>query len=313
MSSDRQDRTLVGGWLHQHTTRVPNSVLRGGQQIRALLLYSSAYIAIIAALEVVIVLLLLDLPTNPTPLIVGCVTFTIYANDRLVDVDADAAGNPRRTAFVRRHSRTLSGLAAVAYGIALALAVYGGPAVLALTLFPAVVWVLYAVDWAPANLIPFERMKELLVVNSTLVAVAWASTVVLLPAVYTDIPLTPSVWILFSYFAIGAFVGVELANVGDVEADRDGNIATLPSTFGVTTTRRALYAVGLGGMAIPGLALTGGYMGTKAVLALTVGLVCLLGVVALLDRVDDPELLSLVGDCARLPILLVLWAPVTGL
>jgi len=288
-------------------------VLHGGQQIWELLLYSSVYIAVIAALEVVMVLLLLDLPANPTPLIVGCVTFTIYANDRLVDVDADAAASPRRTAFVRRHSRTLSGLAAVAYGTALALAVYGGPAVLALTLFPAVAWVLYAVDWAPANLIPFQRMKELLVVNSTLVAVAWASTVVLLPAVYTGIPFTPSVWILLVYFAIGTFMGAEIANVGDIEADRDSNVATVPSAFGVTATRQALYAVGLGGIAMLGFALTSGYLDISAAVALAVGLACMLGVVALLGRVDDPELLSLAGECARLPTLLVLLVPVTVL
>jgi 4-hydroxybenzoate polyprenyltransferase len=257
------------------------------------------------------VLFLLDLPANPTPFIVGCVTFTIYVNDRLVDIDADTAANPGRTSFVRRHSRSLSAVAAVAYGVALMLAVYGGPKTLALTLFPAIVWVLYAVDWAPVNAIPFQRLKELLVINSTLVAAAWASTVVLLPVVYAGAAITPSVLLLVAYFAVGTFMGAEIANVGDVEADRKGNVATLPSTFGIRATRYALYLVGIAGLALLGGGLASGYLGVHAMLALAVGLACMLGVVALLGRVDDSRVLSIAGECARLPILVVLLAPGT--
>ncbi|MEF8785253.1 MAG: UbiA family prenyltransferase [Haloarculaceae archaeon] len=297
--------------MNQWPAHTTDAVLTGAEWIWKPLVYSSAYIAVIAALEVVMVLLLLDLPANPAPVIVGCVTFTIYVNDRIVDADVDVAATPGRTAFVRRHSRTLSGLAAVSYGLAVTLAVYGGPGVLGLTLFPFIVWVLYAVDWAPANAIPFKRLKELLIVNSTLVAVAWAATVVLLPVVYVGATITPAVAVLLVYFAIGTFIGAEIANVGDVEADRDGNVATLPSTVGVHTTRGILYGVGLAGMAILGLALAGGYFGIWAILSLAVGLTCMLGVVALLGRVDDPELLTIGGEFARLPVLVLLLVPGT--
>lgn len=306
MSSDRQDRTVASGWVNQRPLDASSAVLSGSRHLWDTLVYSSAYIAVIAALEVVMVMFLLDLPANPAPITVGCVTFTIYASDRLVDVEADAAANPRRTAFVRRHSRTLSGLSAVAYGLAVTLAVYDGPVALGLTLFPAAAWVLYAVDWAPANAIPFQRLKELLVVNSTLVAAAWAMTVVLLPVVYAGATITPAVAILLVYFAVGTFMGAEIANVGDVDADRDGNVATLPSTLGVRTTRHVLYGVGLAGMGLLVLALAEGYFGAWAVLALGVGLASMLGVVALLGRVDEPELLAIGGECARLSVLVVL-------
>jgi 4-hydroxybenzoate polyprenyltransferase len=252
------------------------------------------------------VLLLLGLPANPAPLIVGCVTFTIYVNDRLVDVEADAGANPRRTAFVRRHSRTLSSLAALAYGLAVTLAVYGGPGVLGLTLFPALVWVLYAVDWAPTNAIPFQRLKELFIVNSMLVAVAWASTVVLLPVIYAGAPLTPSVAILFVYFAIGTFIGAEIANLGDVESDRSNNVSTLPATLGVRTTRRALYAVCVTGLAMLGFAFARGHFQQWGTLAMVAGLASVLGGVTLVGRVDEPELLAISGEFARLPVLIVL-------
>lgn len=311
MSSDRQDRTPASGWVNQWPAHTTDAVLNSVKWLWRPLVYSSAYIAVIATLEVVMVQLLLDLPANPAPVIVGCVTFTIYVNDRIVDADVDVAASPQRTAFVRRHGRTLSALGTVAYGVAVALAVSGGPGVLGLTLFPSIAWVLYAVDWAPANAIPFKRLKEILVVNSMLVAVAWAATVVLLPVVYVDAAFTPAVAVLLVYFAIGTFIGAEIANVGDIEADRDGNVATLPSTVGVHTTRSILYGVGLAGMAILGIALAGGYFGIWAILTLAVGLACMLGVVALLGRIDEPELLAIGGECARLPVLVLLLVPGT--
>lgn len=313
MSSDQQTRSRVGSWVDSRVNSATELLLVGGRQVWDGLVYSSAYIALIAALEVVMVMYVLDLPPNPAPLVVGCVTFAIYVNDRLVDTEVDAASSPRRTAFVRRYSRTLTALAAIAYGLAVALAVYGGPRALGLTLFPAVVWVLYAVDWAPTEWIPFQRMKELLFVNSLLVAIAWAATVVLLPVVFADVTLTPTVGILLVYFAIGTFMGTEIANVGDVETDRDGNVATLPTVVGVQHTRRALYAIGLGGLGLLGYAFTRGYLGGVAVTALAVGLCCMLGVVALLGRIDDTELLAIGGECARLPVLVFLVVPTAGL
>jgi hypothetical protein len=306
MSSDGKKGTPAEGWVNQLSSDTTDVALSGVRRVWDSLVYSSAYIAIIAALEVVMVLFILDLSVNPAPLIVGCVTFTIYVNDRVIDIEADAAANPDRTAFVRRHSRTLTGLAAVAYGLAVALAVYGGPGVLGLTLFPLVVWILYAVDWAPANAIPFKRLKELLVVSSVLVAVAWAVTVVLLPVVYVGAPVTPGVAVLVVYFAIGTFIGAEIANVGDVEADRDGDVATLPSTVGVSTTRGLLYGVGAAGIGLLGMAFAAGYFGLWVSVALVTGLVCMLGVVALVGRVSEPELLAIGGECARLPVLVLL-------
>ncbi|MFB6183458.1 MAG: UbiA family prenyltransferase [Haloarculaceae archaeon] len=279
-----------------------------GRDVRDLFVYSSTYIAVITALEVIMVMDVLDLPPNPAPVVVGLITFTIYASDRLVDVESDGPANPGRTAFVRRYRRPLSGLAAIAYGIAVALSATGGPIAFGLALFPAVIWVLYAVDWAPANAIPFQRMKEVLIVNSTLVAVAWASTVVFLPVVFVDAPFTPVLGTLFVYFAIGTFISAEVANVNDVETDRTNGIATLPSRYGIRKTRRALSAIVVSGFGLLGYAWMRGQLGDWSVAALAVGLVCILAVVSLVGRFDDDRALAIASEYARLPVLAVLIA-----
>jgi 4-hydroxybenzoate polyprenyltransferase len=306
MSSDPQSWTEISEWTVGSNNRVTKWLVGSSEQLWNVLIYSSTYMATIATLEVLLVMYLLTLPLNPAPLVVGFVTFTIYATDRIVDIESDAVSYPQRTAFVRRHRRLLSGLAAIAYGLAVALAAYGGPMALGLTLFPAIIWVLYAVDWAPTNVIPFRRMKEILVVNSALIALAWAVTVVFLPVMFAKAPVTPTVGILFVYFTIGAFLGTEIANVRDIESDRNEGVSTLPSTLGVKQTRFVLYGIALIGIGILGWAWVSGYMGWIAVVALSLGLLYLLGIVSLLGRIDDTHLLTVAGECGRLPVLAAL-------
>ncbi|MDX1565612.1 MAG: hypothetical protein R3236_09415, partial [Phycisphaeraceae bacterium] len=43
--------------------------------------YSSAYLGVIAMVQVAIVMVLLSVPPNPAPVVVGLVVFAVYAND----------------------------------------------------------------------------------------------------------------------------------------------------------------------------------------------------------------------------------------
>lgn len=267
------------------------------------LLYSSAYLAVVAMAEVVIVRELLSLPASVAPFVLGLTAFAIYANDRLVDLETDAVSNPRRTAFVQRHRDTLYVLAALAYGLALALSVFGGPLAFGLTLLPAVAWVLYAIDWVPTGGVRFQRLKEVLLVNSAVVALAWALPVVFLPLAFSNATLTPTVGLVFLYFALGAFVSVEVANVKDIESDRQSGAPTLAVVYGVRRTRWILGGTVLLTALVLGYGVLGQYLTGPVAAVLSVGLICLSGVVALLGRTEREDLLTVAAECARLPVL----------
>ncbi|MFB6298062.1 MAG: UbiA family prenyltransferase [Salinirussus sp.] len=276
-----------------------------GERVRAVLFYSSAYLAVIAAAEVLLVQLLLSLPPSPAPLVVGLVTFAVYANDRLAEPESDALSNPDRTAFVRRHGRLLYVLAALAYGLAVALSVLGGPVAFALALLPGVAWLGYAVGWDPIERSSVGRIKEVLFVNSVLVAAAWSLTVVCLPVAFADAGFGPATGVLVAYFLLATFVNAEVANAGDVETDREIGAATLPVVLGVGRARQVLYGVTLVVAGVLGAAVAVGYLRTGTALALAVGLVSLAAVVGCLGRTDRNGLLTVAAECTRLPVLAV--------
>lgn len=276
------------------------------EQVWWALEYSSIYLALVGAAEVLVVVFLLSLPLSPAPLVIALVTFAVYANDRLVDVESDEVSNPERTAFVREHRQALYVLAAVAYGVGAALAALGGPLAFAIALLPGAAWVVYAVDWLDVSTVEFDRLKELPVVSSLVVASAWSLAVVLLPVSFAGAALTPTVGVVFVYFLLATFVNAEVSNVRDVESDTENGVATVATALGVERTRTVLYGVSLLVVAVLVGAAAGGLLTTLEAAVLALGVVCLLGVVALVGRTDDGRALSLVAEFTRLPVFAVL-------
>lgn len=309
MASDSQTWSNIDRTSSQQLT---SWLIAIGEHVWKPLVYSSVYLALIAMAEVLIVRYLFSLPPTPAPIVVGLITFTIYANDRLTDLDTDAVSNPRRTAFVRRHRGMLYVLAALAYGLAVALSAFGGPIAFGLALLPGVAWVLYACEWRPATGMPFKRLKEILVVNSALVAVAWSATVVFLPIIFAEAPVTAAVEVVFLYFVLATFVNTEIANVRDMASDRRAGAATMPVVVGVPTTRRVLYGITLLTTGLLAYSALAGIMAVTAVGTLSIGLVCLLGVIRGIGRVENEQLLSVAAECTRLPVFALLAVPGLG-
>lgn len=270
--------------------------------------YSSVYLALVGAAEVLLVTLLLSLPLTPAALVVALVTFAVYANDRLVDLETDELSAPARTAFVRRHRRVLSLGAALAYGVGAALAALGGPVAFAIAMLPGAAWVVYAVDWLDVSVVESDRLKEVPVVSSGLVSVAWALTVVVLPVAYAGAALTPTVAVLFAFFTLATFVNAEVANVRDVESDTANGVATLATVLGERRTRLALLALTASTAVLLGVAVVSGFLGVLPALALATGSLALVGVVALVGHVESDRKLSLAAECTRLPPLAILVA-----
>jgi 4-hydroxybenzoate polyprenyltransferase len=292
------DKTV--GW----SDSARSGILSRWRRIWKILEYSSAYLALIAIAKIYIVVFVLSLQMSLAPIVAGLVTFAIYAVDRLTHVETDRESTPGRAAFVRQHDDSLYALAAVAYGIGVALSVLGGPVAFAFALLPGGVWIVYACDWIPAIERDVHRLKDILVVNSALIAAAWAVPIVVVPIAFADATIGPAAVVLVVYFFLGTFTNVEVANVRDTENDRQEGVATLPTVFGIARTRQFLYGLAALTIAVLGYAAFGGYLSAPAATILATGPVSLLGVIALLGRVESDKMLTLGAECTRLPVFL---------
>jgi len=235
-------------------------------------------------------------------------TFAVYGNDRVADVETDEQTTPARTAFVKRYHRLLYTLSAVAYGLAVALAVLGGPVAFALALVPGAVWIAYAQDWLPFSG-RIKRLKQVFILNSVLVAGAWALVIVFLPLAFVGGALTPRAGIIFLFFFIATFVNVEIPNVRDRHSDREIGVKTLPVVLGVDGTRYSLYGVTSLVTAIVVTAFVDDILIRSETAWLLASLLCLFGVVACLGRFRNTDALTIAAECSRLPLLVLVVIP----
>ncbi|MDS0259763.1 UbiA family prenyltransferase [Haloarcula sp. S1CR25-12] len=290
------------------TSQLRNRLYRLGKPVRDFLLFSSAYLALIAMAEVLIVTKLLSLPLSPAVLVAGLLTFAVYGNDRVADVETDEKTAPGRAAFVKRYNRMLYALSALAYGLAVALAVLGGPAAFALALLPGVVWIVYAQDWLP-SFGQVKRLKQVFILNSVLVAGAWALVIVFLPIAFAGAAITPAAGVVFVFFFLAAFISVEVPNVRDLAGDREIGVKTLPVVLGIRGTRYFLYSVAGLGVAIVATAYVTDILGWAAAAGLMLSLVILLGITVCLGRTDNNSALTITAECSRLPMLALVIVP----
>ena len=282
-------------------------------RIKHVLVYSTLYLVFVAMVEVATVHVILSVPWNPAPVVVGLVTFSVYAGDRIADADTDELSNPEQSGFVVRHKRVLSVLTALSYGLAVAIAVTGGPVALAITLVPGGFWILYASDWLPDASAFASRLKEKLVVGSGIVSLAWALSVVVLPLAFADAPFTPLAGVLFVYFLVDTFVTTEIINVRDVDGDAAIGVDTLPVVFGVDRTRRILYGLDLLLVGVVSAAVAVGVVSLVVGLALLVGLVYALGLASFVGRSTRHTRMGIAGQLKHLVVFGLLLLATTGI
>ncbi|GAB3695575.1 UbiA prenyltransferase family protein [Halorubrum pallidum] len=313
MASKTNDPAAHANDIASRRDEVLSSIASATSRIKDVLTYSSAYLVFIAMVEVLTVHVVLSLPLNPAPVVVGLVTFSVYAGDRVADADSDALSTPERSAFVTRHREALSLLTAGAYGVAIALAITGGPIALAITLLPGGFWILYASDWFPTLGRRFKRLKQILVVNSAMVASAWAIAVVGLPLAFAEAAVTPLSAVVFVYFLVDTFVNTEIPNVRDVEADTADGVSTLPVVFGIRRTRHALYGLDLFLVAFVALTLAFGPLTVALAGAILVGLGYALVLAWFVGRTNEPGRLAIAGEAKHLVVFALLLVSTTGL
>ncbi|WP_229774047.1 UbiA family prenyltransferase [Halocalculus aciditolerans] len=266
---------------------IATTLFATGKRAKDAFVYSSAYLAVITMIEVALASVALSVPFTPAVAVGGLVTFAIYAHDRVADADTDAVSNPDQAAFVRRHQNVLYNLASAAYGLAVAVSILGGPLALATTLMPGVFALLYSTDVLGGLGTPVKRLKDVLLVNTVVVSLAWAVLLTFLPLAFADAAFSPAVAVVFAYFFLATFVNVEIPNVRDIEGDIAIGVRTLPTVLGVSRTRKLLYAVNLVMAGLVAFALVSGFFVTGIVAAFLVSLAYTIGVTAFLGRTTD--------------------------
>lgn len=311
MAFEPQDSGGVGatesqtGWnrvVIDHSTHILESIYR-------LAVYTSVYLAAIAMLEVLVVMHVLSIPLNYAPIIAGLLTLSVYLNDRVADVDTDEVNTPKRSAFIRRHKQILYVVGSVSYGLAVGLSALAGPLAFGLAMVPGIFWVMYAIDWGPKVGASFMNLKKILIVNSATVAFGWSIVIVGLPLTFGVSLSLPTAGIVFLYFFIGTFISTEIPNVRDVEGDRETGSDTLPVVFGVRKTRYILYGVVLFIGAILAIGFSNDFLTSHSMVALTAGLIYLLGVITLVGRTNQEQMLTMASECSRIPVFIALLAP----
>lgn len=276
-----------------------------GEKLLGVLKYSSAYLAIIASLQALLALWILSLPLNLSPVVVGLVTFAVYSTDRIADADTDAVAKPRQAEFARKYADVLYFLASLAYSAAVALSVMAGPLALGITLLPGMFWLLYASDWLPALSSQCRRLKDVLFVNTGLVAFAWAFTLTFLPLAFANVEFTSAAAFVFAYFFLGVVVSTEIPNVRDVDEDDAIGVSTLPVVFGIRRTRYLLYGIDLSLLVLVAFSAHLGYLTVPLTTGLVAGIAHLLGVVAFVGRTEKYGRLTIAAESTYVLVVVV--------
>jgi 4-hydroxybenzoate polyprenyltransferase len=200
----------------------------------------------------------------------------------------------------------LEPLADGAYGLAVMIAIVGGPLALFLTFFPGVFWIFYASGWLDGVGASLSRLKSVLILNSTIVALAWAIVLTFLPVAFASEPPSLGVLFVFAYFFLRVFIFVELSNIPDIEADRQIGVSTIPVVFGIDGARRALY--GLNGLTVVlvFVAYESGIATLPVAGVLLVGILYSLAVTALVGRWKNTSALIQAAEAEYLLMYLAL-------
>lgn len=193
----------------------------------------------VAAAKVVFAMALLSIGGFVAPLVGALMAFAVYNVNNLADVDEDAVNKPECAAFTVRWKREIaiaSGAAGLgAIGLA---ALYGGTLAVGIVFVPVVACGLYSLPIVPGA--GPNRLKDVLGLNTALVAAAWALPLTYLPvAMASGVPLGHTVPVCALLF-LRTFISVEVFNVRDVAGDRASGVATLPATLGVPATKHVL-------------------------------------------------------------------------
>lgn len=292
MSNKTTTSTVDLHLLPKEYWRIIAVILAYGHKLKQIAVFTQLDVVFVGIVGSLLVTYVLGLQLTLAPLVVALVVFAVYVGDRISDIKREPESTSERNAFMKRYRTVLSVGSALSYGIAIAIAAYGGPAALLLTLVPGIAWILYASDVTEGVLPSMTRLKKIVVLNSAIVAAGWATALVAIPLAFADRSLGPVAIVLFAYFFIDIFIGTEIPNFRDVADDAKNGVTTLPLALGVRRSRQLLHSINVFLVAILLIAFVNEFLSLAFLGAALFGRLYAAGLQGLVGRTERHRLLE---------------------
>lgn len=215
-----------------------------GRSLRAVLVYSSAWVAAGIASLVILVQHTMGLDYDRQPvLLVFFFALAFYNLDRIADSYLQPSLDSQAQAFFR-HGWGWLILVAATVAVAVLL-MQSNRTVLLLSLVGIVplAYGLPVIPWRRSKRLVWRRLKDIPGSKAWVVSGMAAYALVTLPLAYAGAPIGPSAIPTFLFLFLFLAVNVHLFDIRDIESDRRAGVVTLPVLIGVRGTRRACLAM----------------------------------------------------------------------
>jgi len=204
------------------------------------LVYSSVYLSFAAGAMVLISSILHQVTFSFIVSGLGMlITYSIYNLNRKTDESEDAINHSHRYAFTKKYEKILYLSGIGAYLLALVLSGFYGISVILVSAIPLLLGLIYSMPILPKKF-RYRRLKEIPVVKSLLVAIAWALPPALLPIYVSGAtPSLVTLAVILFFFSL-VFINTVLFDIRDMEGDRANCVRTIPVLLGIPRTKTLL-------------------------------------------------------------------------
>lgn len=185
---------------------------------------------------------ILGISYNVSLIIAPLIVISIYTLDDVIGGPEDAVNQKKRKRLVDNYSTYFLIISCLCYFLATLLVfLFSGIYVIPLLILPLIVLILYT--GVNIDALPIFHFKRIMILNTLIIAATWAmipAGVVLVSS--ESVPITILVGImLFWLFRVS--IGTETCNIVDVIGDSKQNITTLPTKYGIRSTKFVLYTL----------------------------------------------------------------------
>ena len=223
-----------------------NRLVPNLSKIARTLAYSSIYLSVAGGAMVFLSCSLQNIAFSPAAaLIMILVTYAVYNLNRKTDEAEDSVNHLERYSFTKRYGGFLFRTAALAYIGAAAFGLFFGIEAFLVTMIPLFSGILYSIPLLPGRS-RYSRIKEVPVLKSATVALAWAIPPALLPACLLATGVTLQTWLTALFFFSLVFVNTVMFDIRDIKGDRASGVETIPVILGTEKTILFLSALNLG-------------------------------------------------------------------
>lgn len=153
----------------------------------------------------------------------------IYSINRVTDRKEDEINQPHRIRFPYRFRIIILVISLIFYIYFLLIILQKNLLSFVIGLLPLIIAFLYSVF----------RIKRIFILKNILIAIAWCSSVLIVPAYYEN--WTIICWIIFLFFLLLTFLNSIIFDVKDICGDSICGVKTIPSRFGISATKDFCY------------------------------------------------------------------------